>query len=95
MPFQMMWSPASAMRAGALEELGPRAKALGATKALIVTDRGLVDCGIAGRTVDQLVKAGAAAEIFPEQPNSESRSTQTDCRKIEKTDIKSLYEAMV
>lgn len=70
MQFQMTWPPASVMRAGALEELGPRAKALGATKALIVTDRGLVDCGIAGRIADQLGKSGVAAEIFPEvQPN--------------------------
>jgi len=70
MQFQMTWPPASVMRAGALQDLGPRAKAYGATKALIVTDRGLVDCGIAGRIVSELAKSGVAADVFPEvQPN--------------------------
>ncbi|WP_378948438.1 iron-containing alcohol dehydrogenase family protein [Mesorhizobium sp. ANAO-SY3R2] len=70
MQFQMTWPPMSVMRAGALEELGPRAKALGTTKALIVTDAGLVACGIADRVAAQLGKSGIAAEIFAEvQPN--------------------------
>jgi alcohol dehydrogenase class IV len=70
MQFQMTWPPASVMRAGALEELGPRAKALGTSKALIVTDRGLVQAGIAERVAAQLAKSGIAAEIFAEvQPN--------------------------
>jgi alcohol dehydrogenase len=54
----------SLMGVGASKEAGPQAKALGATKALIVTDKVLNKLGVAARIKSQLEEAGVPAVIF-------------------------------
>ncbi len=49
---------------GASERLGPEAKAIGAKKALVVTDRGVVDSGTAKKIKEILEKEGIGVEIF-------------------------------
>jgi alcohol dehydrogenase len=54
----------SLMGVGSSKEAGPQAKALGATKALIVTDKVLNQLGVAARIQGQLAEAGVKAVIF-------------------------------
>jgi alcohol dehydrogenase len=54
----------SLMGVGSSKEAGPQAKALGATKALIVTDKVLNQLGVAARVRGQLEEAGVKAVIF-------------------------------
>ena len=55
---------------GAVNEAGDLMKSLGGSKTLIVTDKFLAQCGMAGRVADILSKAGIQAEIFPgAEPN--------------------------
>jgi alcohol dehydrogenase len=54
----------SLMGVGASKEAGPQAKALGATKALIVTDKVLNQLGVAARIRGQLEEAGVKAVVF-------------------------------
>jgi alcohol dehydrogenase len=54
----------SLMGVGASKEAGPQAKALGATKALIVTDKVLNQLGVAARIKGQLEEAGVKAVVF-------------------------------
>jgi alcohol dehydrogenase len=54
----------SLMGVGSSKEAGPQAKALGATKALIVTDKVLNQLGVAARIKGQLEEAGVKAVIF-------------------------------
>ena len=49
---------------GSSKEAGPQAKALGATKALIVTDKVLNQLGVAARIQGQLEEAGVKAVVF-------------------------------
>ena len=53
----------SLMGVGCSKETGAQAKALGATKLLIVTDAGLSKMGVADKIKAQLEAAGAAVEI--------------------------------
>jgi alcohol dehydrogenase len=63
---------------GSCERLGPEAKDLGARKALLVTDQGVVDSGIEKKIRDLLEKHGVGISIFdkvmsdPDIPNAES-----------------------
>jgi alcohol dehydrogenase len=54
----------SLMGVGCSKETGPQAKALGATKVLIVTDAGLSRLGVADKIKAQLEEAGLQAIIF-------------------------------
>ena len=55
---------------GAVNEAGDLMKSLGGSKTLIVTDKFLAQCGMAGRVADILAEAGIQAEIFPgAEPN--------------------------
>jgi alcohol dehydrogenase class IV len=49
---------------GASERLGSEAKALGATKALLVTDRGVIESGTGKKIKDLLEKEGIGVDIF-------------------------------
>ena len=49
---------------GYSKEAGPQAKALGATKALIVTDKGLAQLGVATKIKAQLVTALCLLVVF-------------------------------
>ena len=49
---------------GAFEKLGPEAKGMGATRALVVTDKGVIDSGIGKKTQEILGKEGIAVEFF-------------------------------
>jgi alcohol dehydrogenase class IV len=49
---------------GALERLGQEAKALGATKALVVTDKGVIDSGAGKKVKDLLEKEGIGVDTF-------------------------------
>ncbi len=51
----------SLMGVGTSKEAGSPAKALGATKALIVTDKGLAQLGVAAKNKAQLEEAGVMA----------------------------------
>jgi alcohol dehydrogenase len=65
----------SLMGVGSSKEAGPQAKALGATKALIVTDKVLNQLGVAARIKGQLEEAGVKAVIFD---GSEPNPTDTN-----------------
>ena len=43
---------------GAFEKLGPEAKGMGATRALVVTDKGVIDSGIGKKAQEILGKRG-------------------------------------
>ncbi|MDI6756143.1 MAG: iron-containing alcohol dehydrogenase, partial [Thermodesulfobacteriota bacterium] len=49
---------------GTSERLGQEAKEFGAKKALVVTDKGVIDSGIGKRIKDLLEKGGVGIEIF-------------------------------
>ena len=50
--------------AGSVAGVGDEVRAAGATRALVVTDRGVVAAGIAGRVADLLGAAGIELEVF-------------------------------
>ncbi len=50
--------------AGAVARAGDEVRAVGGTRALVVTDPGLVAAGIAGRVADLLGAAGLAVDVF-------------------------------
>ena len=49
---------------GAVERLGQEAKGIGATRALVVTDRGVIDSGIGKRIKDLLEKEGIGVQFY-------------------------------
>ncbi len=49
---------------GAFERLGPEAKGMGATKALVVTDKGVMDSGTGKKTKEILEKEGIGVEFY-------------------------------
>jgi len=60
----------SLMGVGSSKETGPQVKALGGSKALIVTDAGLFKMGVADKVKAQIEEAGVQAVIFPgAEPN--------------------------
>ncbi|MEM5768386.1 MAG: iron-containing alcohol dehydrogenase [Bacillota bacterium] len=60
----------SLMGVGAAKETGPQVKALGGSKALIVTDQGLFKMGVADKIKAQIEAAGVQCVIFPgAEPN--------------------------
>ncbi len=68
--FSVAWPPGTTFGVGALASLGARAKARGATRALVVADPGLVRAGLAERVAGHLRDAGVGAIVFGEvRPN--------------------------
>src|SRR4030042_6276690 len=49
---------------GAFERLGPEAKGIGATKVLVVTDKGVIDSGIGKKAREILEKEGIPVEFY-------------------------------
>ncbi len=49
---------------GAFERLGPEAKGIGATKTLVVTDKGVIDSGIRRKAEEILEKEGIGVEFY-------------------------------
>ncbi|MCC6870671.1 MAG: iron-containing alcohol dehydrogenase [Burkholderiales bacterium] len=68
--FSVTWPPSTTFGAGTVATLGTRAKARGATRALLVTDVGLVRAGMAERVAGHLRAAGVETVIFSDvKPN--------------------------
>src|SRR5690242_13138327 len=67
----------SLMGVGSSKQAGAQAKALGATKALIVTDKVLNQLGVAARIRGQLEEAGVKAVVFD---GAEPNPTDTNVR---------------
>jgi alcohol dehydrogenase class IV len=62
---------------GAVRELGNEAKQLGITRPLLVTDRGVVACGIAEQILEQSRRAGLALTVFEDvNPNPVEKNVQ-------------------
>ena len=49
---------------GSIRQLGGIARELGATRALVTSDRGIIECGHTGAGIDSLREAGLATEVF-------------------------------
>lgn len=49
---------------GSIRRLGEIARELGATRALVVSDRGIIECGHTAAGIDALREAGLATEVF-------------------------------
>lgn len=62
--FTVTWPPSVTFGAGAVAGLGDRARAMGATRALIVTDAGLVAIGLADKVAGHLRASGVEADVF-------------------------------
>jgi alcohol dehydrogenase class IV len=76
--FATVWPRDMIFGRGVLSQLGARAKALKVERMLIVTDAGLVQCGLAQRVAQALEKDGIQSHIFGEvQPNP----TMTEVRR--------------
>jgi len=75
---------------GALERLGQEAKGIGAKKALVVTDKGVIDSGIGKKIKDQLEREGISVEIFDQvisDPNIANAEICIEMAKKEKFDL--------
>ncbi|WP_052097400.1 iron-containing alcohol dehydrogenase family protein [Achromobacter sp. RTa] len=76
--FSTVWPRDMVFGRGALNQLGARAKAMNVRRMLIVTDAGLVKCGLAENVAQTLAKDGIESRIFGEvQPNP----TMTEVRR--------------
>ncbi len=68
--FSVTWPPGTTFGVGSVASLGTRAKARGASRALLVTDPGLVKVGLAERVAGHLRSAGVDAVVFGQvKPN--------------------------
>lgn len=68
--FSVTWPPSTTFGVGAAASLGSRAKSRGATRALLVTDQGLVRAGLADRIAATLRSSGVDTLVFGEvRPN--------------------------
>ncbi|SHK09356.1 Alcohol dehydrogenase, class IV [Pseudonocardia thermophila] len=73
----LFWWLAGALKfgPGALDEIGADAAGLGLERVLVVTDRQVVDAGVAGRAVDSLTAAGVEVQVYADvaiEPTDES-----------------------
>lgn len=62
--FNFLIPSVSKLGVGAVKQLGPTAKFLGGKKALVVTDKGLFDLGVANQMVELLTAEGIEAVVF-------------------------------
>ncbi len=68
--FAVTWPPSVTFGPGAVKSLGDRARAMGGTKALLVTDSGLAAIGLADQVAGHLRASGVEAEVFAKvRPN--------------------------
>lgn len=68
--FDLNWPPSAVFGAGVANSLGDRAKAMGATRALLVTDSGLKAVGLADRVADILRASKVDVTVLAKvQPN--------------------------
>ncbi|MBL0140791.1 MAG: iron-containing alcohol dehydrogenase [Betaproteobacteria bacterium] len=68
--FSVTWPPGTTFGVGSVSTLGARAKARGASRALLVTDAGLVKVGLAEKVAGHLRAAGVETVLFGEvKPN--------------------------
>lgn len=68
--FAVTWPPSVTFGPGTVKSLGDRARALGGTKALLVTDSGLAAIGLADKVAGHLRASGVEAEVFAKvKPN--------------------------
>ncbi len=65
--------------AGELRKVGELVKGLGGTRALLVTDRGIVAAGHAGRTLDILAGSGIAVTVFDGVRENPTTADVADC----------------
>jgi alcohol dehydrogenase class IV len=75
---------------GALERLGQEAKGIGAKKALVVTDKGVIDSGIGKKIKGQLEREGISVVIFDQvisDPDIANVETCMEMAKKEKFDL--------
>jgi alcohol dehydrogenase len=82
----------SLMGVGSSKQAAPQAKALGATKALIVTDKVLNQLGVAARIKGQLEEAGVKAVVFD---GAEPNPTDTNVRDGLKAYVDNRCDAIV
>ncbi len=64
---------------GVLEKIGEEAEARGTKKALVVTDKGVVDSGIGGRVEELLTKEGIGVDIWDKVLPDPDISCAEDC----------------
>ena len=64
---------------GVLEKIGEEAKARGTSKALVVTDKGVVDSGIGGRVEELLAREGIGVDIWDKVLPDPDISCAEDC----------------
>lgn len=69
---------------GALDQVGKKAKGLGATRVLLVTDPGLRAAGHEGRTVDYLKTAGLEVVVFDEVRENPTTKDVDNCVAVAK-----------
>ncbi len=68
--FAVTWPPSVTFGPGTVKSLGDRARAMGGTKALLVTDPGLAAIGLADKVAGHLRASGVEAEVFAKvKPN--------------------------
>ncbi|HZZ86245.1 MAG TPA: iron-containing alcohol dehydrogenase [Anaeromyxobacteraceae bacterium] len=73
--------PVTLMGVGAAKQLGAQAKALGAARPLVVTDRGLAQLGVAAQVQRQLEEAGLKAAVFDgAEPNPTDKNVHDGVR---------------
>ena len=73
--------PVTLMGIGAAKRLGDQAKALGASRPLVVTDRGLSQLGVAAKVQRQLEEAGLKSALFDgAEPNPTDKNVHDGVR---------------
>ena len=70
---------------GALEKMGEEAKTLGAKRALMVTDKGIMDSGIGERVEAVLKAAGVAVDIFDQVESDPAIACSDACTETAKS----------
>jgi len=84
---QYFYSPTSVLFGiGAISQLGMEAKRLGATRALIITDKGVVESGLVREGIEALEAEGIKAMIFDEVEPEPPIRVVDECTKRLKSD---------
>ena len=71
---------------GCVAQTGELARELGATKALLVTDSGIVAAGHAGRVRENLAAAGIGVSVFDRSKENPTTACVDECVAVAKTD---------
>lgn len=70
------------MGPGSLEKLGPEAEELGAKRAMVVADQGIIGAGIAQQAIDQLTACGIEVELYSDFEPSPTLKSINNCAAI-------------